>query len=69
MWVFKKIKIMNLPFFSIIIPTRNRSETLYYSVLTVLNQSFSDFEIIISDNSEDNLTIILVSKIKDKRIR
>src|SRR5450432_1039111 len=43
---------MDSPFFSIIIPTRNRYETLRYAILTVLDQEFRSFEIIISDNSD-----------------
>lgn len=40
------------PFFSIIIPTRNRSELVAYAIESVLNQSFKDYELIISDNSD-----------------
>src|SRR5689334_13645205 len=47
---------MNAPVFSIIIPTRNRYDTIRYSIMTVLNQQFQSFELIISDNSdEENL--------------
>lgn len=37
--------------FSIVIPTRNRLETLIPSLQTCLNQSFDDYEIVINDNS------------------
>lgn len=40
------------PYFSIIIPTRNREKLLLKAVDCILNQSFSDFEIIISDNGD-----------------
>ena len=43
---------MSTPFFSIIIPTRNRFETLPYAIQTVLEQSFDSYELIISDNSD-----------------
>ena len=47
---------MSSPFFSIIIPTRNRQETLPYALLTCLNQvDFEDYEIIISDNSDNRI--------------
>jgi len=36
--------------FSIIIPTRERHETLGATIKTVINQDFDDFEIIIADN-------------------
>jgi glycosyltransferase involved in cell wall biosynthesis len=42
-----------IPFFSILIPTRNRYETLQYAILTVLNQNFQSFELIIADNSDE----------------
>ncbi|HEV2354502.1 MAG TPA: glycosyltransferase family 2 protein [Puia sp.] len=43
---------MSSPFFSVIIPTRNRYETLRYAMRTVLDQEFAPFELIISDNSD-----------------
>jgi len=46
---------MNHPFFSVIIPTYNRADTVGRSIESVLNQSFHDFEIIVvDDGSEDN---------------
>jgi glycosyltransferase involved in cell wall biosynthesis len=43
---------MSAPFFSVIIPTRNRYDTLRHSIRTVLGQEFTPFELIISDNSD-----------------
>jgi glycosyltransferase involved in cell wall biosynthesis len=43
---------MDSPFFSIIIPTRNRYETLRFAIRTVIEQDFSSFELIIADNSD-----------------
>ncbi|WP_218814804.1 glycosyltransferase family A protein [Rickettsiella endosymbiont of Dermanyssus gallinae] len=40
------------PFFSIIIPTRNRPDMLRLAVSSLLRQKFNNFEIIISDNSD-----------------
>ena len=57
------------PFFSILIPTRNRAYALEYSIKTILNQTFTDFELIISDNSVDNLTNNLMKQFNDDRIR
>jgi len=45
--------IDNQPFFSICVPTRNRSETLYYCLKTLLHQDFESYEIIISDNCDE----------------
>lgn len=40
------------PFFSIVIPTRNRAELVLDAIQSVLNQSFTNYELIISDNSD-----------------
>lgn len=40
-------------FFSVILPTRNRADLLVSGITSVLNQSFSDYELIVSDNSDD----------------
>src|SRR5258705_9700603 len=47
--------MLKKPFFSIVIPTRNRAHLLRYALQSALNQDFDDYEIIVSDNcSEDN---------------
>lgn len=60
------------PFFSIVIPTRNRYETLQFALQTVLKQTFSSFELIVSDNSDaaslDRLDTIKAS-LQDPRVR
>lgn len=57
------------PFFSIILPTYNRSSDLQFAMYCLLRQSFSDFEIIISDNCSTDNTHKIINTIKDKRIR
>lgn len=57
------------PFFSIVIPTYNRASDLHFALFCILRQSFSDFEVIISDNCSTDNTKDLVNTIKDKRIR
>ncbi len=58
---------MNL--FSILIPTRNRSEYLKYALGSVLSQTFKDLEVIVSDNASEDNTKQLVESIKDPRIK
>ena len=59
-----------MPFFSILIPTRNRANLLVNSALkSVLNQDFEDFEVVICDNASNDNTRELVEKIKNKRVR
>jgi len=41
------------PFFSICVPTRNRPETLIFCLKTLLHQDFESYEIIISDNCDE----------------
>lgn len=56
------------PFFSIIIPTYNRAIDLQFSLYCILQQSFLDFEVIISDNCSTDNTKEIIDKLQDKRI-
>lgn len=58
--------------FSIIIPTRNRFDTLKYCLKTCLKQNFDNYEIIVSDNSDEidsNETRKVVNELNSTRIR
>lgn len=57
------------PFFSIVIPTRNRADTLKYTIKTILNQDFQDYEIIICNNNSIDNTEEVVKSFSDKRIK
>lgn len=58
-----------VPFFSIIIPTYNRAETICNAVMSIANQSFHSFEIIIvDDGSSDNTYSKLVELKKKKKL-
>jgi glycosyltransferase involved in cell wall biosynthesis len=59
---------MSNPKFSIVLPTRNRHQTLQYSLKTCLSQCFEDYEIIVSDNFSTPDTQEIVEKINDDRI-
>lgn len=60
---------MKNPFFSIVIPTRNRHETLPYTISTILQQDCTNFEIIICDNNSTAETKDVVNKFQDQRIK
>ncbi len=61
---------MKPPLFSILLPTRNRSEIVGDAIRSVLDQTCGDFEIIISDNDESpDKTRDAVAKFTDPRIR
>ena len=47
---------MKQPFFSIVIPTKDRPILLEDLLASIFNQEFQNYEIILSDNSDDNLT-------------
>jgi glycosyltransferase involved in cell wall biosynthesis len=60
---------MNKPFFSIVIPVYNRAGTIGSVIQSCIEQTFSNFEIIVvDDGSNDNLEMA-VQKIADDRIR
>lgn len=55
--------------FSVVIPTYNRSKLLPLAVQSVLQQSFGDFEIVISNGGSTDDTAQVVGGFDDKRIR
>lgn len=58
-----------MPFFSVLIPTRNRAFLLRNAVNSVLSQTFGDFEVVIGDNGSDNGTFEFFSGLSDGRVR
>lgn len=57
-----------MPFFSIIIPTYNRSKKLKQAIDSVLAQTFTDFEILVMDDGSNDDTPDIISEYKDQRI-
>lgn len=60
---------MKTPYFSVFIPIYNGEKTVKNTINSILNQSFSDFEIVIRDNHSTDNSVKLISEIKDKRIK
>lgn len=57
------------PKLTIIIPTRNRSQSLEYTIKTCISQDYEDLSILISDNASSDSTMEIVKSINDPRVR
>jgi glycosyltransferase involved in cell wall biosynthesis len=57
-----------MSFFSVIIPTYNREKFILPAIESVLNQMFTDFELIIIDDASTDNTEQIVTSIADSRI-
>lgn len=55
--------------FTVVIPTRDRANTLKYSLGTVTSQDHDDLEILVSDNASVDNTRDVVFSFNDKRIK
>lgn len=55
--------------YTVIIPTRDRAETLEYALKTCLSQTYQNYEVIVSDNFSSDNTRDVVAKFSDKRLR
>lgn len=59
---------MTQPFFSIILPTRNRGSLLRRALQSMLWQTFDDFEVLVFDNASEDDTPAVVKEFSDPRI-
>lgn len=57
-----------MPVFSIVIPTYNRKQRLYQTILSVLGQTFTDFEVLVMDDGSTDGTREMVNGLSDPRI-
>lgn len=58
--------------FSIVVPTRNASETLYHTLRTCLGQEYSgNYEVVLSDNSTEESTSVyeIYKRLEDSRLK
>jgi glycosyltransferase involved in cell wall biosynthesis len=55
--------------FTLIVPTRERADTLYHCLQTLVRQRYENFEILVSDNFSQDNTEQVVRSICDSRIR
>jgi cellulose synthase/poly-beta-1,6-N-acetylglucosamine synthase-like glycosyltransferase len=63
----KNDKLLNisLPFVSIIVPARNEGENIKKCLMSLLSQSYPNFELIAIDDSSTTNTLQIMNKIKD----
>jgi hypothetical protein len=57
------------PSFTVLIPTRDRADTLIHTVRSALAQDYPDFEVLVSDNSASAETRDALGRLCDKRLR
>lgn len=60
---------MPAPFFSIVLPTHNRSALLKRAIDSCLQQSLTDFELIVVDDASTDDTPAVVARFSDPRVR
>ncbi len=54
---------------SVIIPVYNAAQTIEETIKSVLNQTFTDFELIIINSNSTDATLSIISQVKDERIK
>src|SRR6266550_3236596 len=62
---------VEMPFFSIVMPTRNRASLLRSSLKTAIDQTFDDYEVVVCDNNskDDTREVVEASMSQSDRIR
>lgn len=58
-----------MPLISVIIPLYNSEKTIRETIESVLNQTFSDFEVILINDGSQDSTLDIVSSIQDSRLK
>ena len=61
-------KTSKTPFFSVVVPTYNRAKKIRKALMSVLDQTFEDFELLIMDDGSCDNTAAVVASLNDKRI-
>jgi len=57
------------PVLSVVIPTRERADTLAHTLASALDQADGDFEVVVSDNASQDGTADVVQSASDARLR
>jgi glycosyltransferase involved in cell wall biosynthesis len=59
----------DMPLISVIIPAFNASKTIQETIESVLNQTFTDFELIVINDGSQDATLEVVDRIRDHRLK
>src|SRR6202790_409854 len=57
------------PFFSVLIPTRGKTQQVAWAIQSALAQTFSDLECVVVDNNEDDRVEKICAQFTDPRLR
>lgn len=60
---------MKKPPVSVLVPTYNNADLLGACIQSILNQSFGDFELLVSDNCSTDRTAEVLAELRDPRLR
>jgi glycosyltransferase involved in cell wall biosynthesis len=58
-----------MPLISVIVPVYNGEKTIQETIESVLNQTFTDFELIVINDGSQDATLDVVSSIQDSRLK
>ncbi|MBD0300673.1 MAG: glycosyltransferase family 2 protein, partial [Tolypothrix sp. T3-bin4] len=58
-----------MPFISVIIPVYNGEKTIRETIESVLNQTFTDLELIVINDGSQDATLQIVERIQDPRLK
>lgn len=61
--------MISSPFFSVIVPTYNRAKYVVNAIESLLQQNFSDFEILVIDDGSTDNTSNVIRSIQDSRVK
>jgi glycosyltransferase involved in cell wall biosynthesis len=56
-------------FFTIVVPTRERCDTLIHTLNTILSQDYENFSVLVSDNASNDDTHKMVMELKNSRLK
>ena len=65
----EQAKRQNMPLISVVIPVYNGEKTIAETIESVLNQSFSNFEIVVINDGSQDSTLDVIASIQDPRLK